>query len=88
MFPGGFLVQPDGLELGPTGVRVLDRGKVHQDHAVAVRGVVAQFASGGIGIEPSVTQDPGAIDWSSVGPDGLPRAPIGPRDLDTGRWGI
>jgi hypothetical protein len=28
-------------EVGPTGVRVIDRGKIHQDHAVAVRGVVA-----------------------------------------------
>jgi phage terminase large subunit-like protein len=28
-------------EVGPQGVRVVDRGKVHQDHAVAVRGVVA-----------------------------------------------
>jgi hypothetical protein len=27
--------------LGPTGIRVIDRGAVHQDHAVAVRGVVA-----------------------------------------------
>jgi hypothetical protein len=33
------------VEVGPTGVRVTDRGKVHQDHAVAVRGVVAQLAS-------------------------------------------
>lgn len=33
------------IEMGPTGVRVTDRGKVHQDHAVAVRGVVAQLAS-------------------------------------------
>ena len=32
------------VELGPTGVRVIDRGQVHQDHAVAVRGVVASFA--------------------------------------------
>ena len=28
-------------EVGPTGVRVIDKGSVHQDHAVAVRGVVA-----------------------------------------------
>jgi hypothetical protein len=28
-------------QVGPTGVRVIDRGAVHQDHAVAVRGVVA-----------------------------------------------
>jgi len=31
-------------EVGPRGVRVLDKGKVHQDHAVAVRGVVAMLA--------------------------------------------
>jgi hypothetical protein len=30
-------------EVGPQGVRVIDRGAVHQDHAVAVRGVVAQL---------------------------------------------
>lgn len=28
-------------EVTPTGIRVTDKGKVHQDHAVAVRGVVA-----------------------------------------------
>jgi phage terminase large subunit-like protein len=32
-------------EVGPQGVRVIDRGSVHQDHAVAVRGVVAQFST-------------------------------------------
>ncbi len=32
------------VEVGPQGVRVVDRGSVHQDHAVAVRGVVAAFA--------------------------------------------
>jgi hypothetical protein len=31
-------------EVGPTGVKVTDRGKIHQDHAVAVRGVVADLA--------------------------------------------
>jgi hypothetical protein len=29
------------VEVGPQGVRVVDRGRVHQDHATAVRGVVA-----------------------------------------------
>jgi phage terminase large subunit-like protein len=29
------------VDLGPHGVRLIDRGKVHQDHAVAIRGVVA-----------------------------------------------
>jgi LmbE family N-acetylglucosaminyl deacetylase len=35
------------VEVGPQGVRVIDRGQVHQDHAVAVRGVVAAFAARG-----------------------------------------
>ncbi len=30
-------------EVGPQGVKVIDRGRVHQDHAVAVRGVVASL---------------------------------------------
>ncbi len=30
-------------EVTPVGVRVVDRGKVHQDHAVAVRGVTAML---------------------------------------------
>lgn len=30
-------------EIGPHGVRVIDRGQVHQDHAVAVRGVCASL---------------------------------------------
>jgi hypothetical protein len=30
-------------EVGPSGIRVIDRGAVHQDHAVAVRGVCAQL---------------------------------------------
>ena len=33
------------VEMGATGVKVTDKGKVRQDHAVAVRGVVAQLAS-------------------------------------------
>ena len=32
------------VELGPQGIRVVDRGRIHQDHAVAVRGVVAMLA--------------------------------------------
>jgi hypothetical protein len=39
-------------ELGPQGVKVSDKGKVHQDHAVAVRGVVAQL--GGRHFRPAV----------------------------------
>ena len=30
-------------EVGAQGVRVIDRGRVHQDHAVAVRGVLAML---------------------------------------------
>ena len=37
-------------EVGPEGVRVIDKGKVHQDHAVAVRGVVASLAQQGGGL--------------------------------------
>ena len=33
------------VELGSQGVRVIDRGRVHQDHAVAVRGVCASLMS-------------------------------------------
>jgi hypothetical protein len=33
-------------EAGPTGVKVTDRGSVHQDHAVAVRGVCASLMAG------------------------------------------
>ena len=32
-------------EVGPQGGKVIDRGRVHQDHAVAVRGVVASLAA-------------------------------------------
>jgi phage terminase large subunit-like protein len=32
-------------EVGSTGIRVIDRGRVHQDHAVALRGVVAMLAA-------------------------------------------
>jgi hypothetical protein len=31
-------------EVGPTGAKVTDKGQIHQDHAVAVRGVVATLA--------------------------------------------
>ncbi|MCW5891365.1 MAG: hypothetical protein KIT14_12555 [bacterium] len=31
------------VEVGPSGAKVVDKGKVHQDHAVAVRGVCASF---------------------------------------------
>jgi len=32
------------VEMGPTGVRVIDKVQIHQDHAVAVRGVAASLA--------------------------------------------
>lgn len=35
-------------DVGPQGVRVTDKGKVHQDHAVAVRGVVAMVVQMGM----------------------------------------
>jgi hypothetical protein len=38
------------VEVGPQGVRVIDRGQVHQDHAVALRGVVASLAVQGGGL--------------------------------------
>lgn len=37
-------------EVGAQGIRVIDRGKVHQDHAVAVRGVLASLANQGGGL--------------------------------------
>src|SRR5207244_1216433 len=33
------------VEMTPQGVRVVDKGKIHQDHAVAVRGVVAMLVA-------------------------------------------
>ena len=45
-------------EVGPSGIRVIDRGKIHQDHAVAVRGVVAQVAK-----EPQAT----GLVWGTPG---------------------
>jgi phage terminase large subunit-like protein len=38
------------VEVTAQGVRVVDRGRIHQDHAVAVRGVVASLAAGVDGI--------------------------------------
>jgi phage terminase large subunit-like protein len=35
-------------EIGPQGVRVIDRGRIHQDHAVAVRGVCATLLRLGV----------------------------------------
>ena len=33
------------VEAGPSGPKVNDRGRVHQDHAVALRGVVASLGT-------------------------------------------
>jgi hypothetical protein len=33
------------VDLGPQGIRVIDKGRTHQDHAVAVRGVVAALTT-------------------------------------------
>ena len=41
-------------EVGPAGVKVIDRGKVHQDHAVAVRGAVAMLAASGADLTASL----------------------------------
>jgi hypothetical protein len=45
-------------EVTATGVRVTDKGKVHQDHAVAVRGVVAALQPWvrGEGIDPAALE--------------------------------
>lgn len=42
-------------EVGPSGVKVIDRGKVHQDHAVVVRGIVAMLASAALALSPEAT---------------------------------
>jgi hypothetical protein len=34
------------VEVGPAGAKVVDKGRLHQDHAVAVRGVVASLGQG------------------------------------------
>ena len=54
------------VDLGPTGVKVIDRGQVHQDHAVAVRGVVAMLLGG-----PSVALERCVV----AGRTALPPAP-------------
>lgn len=38
------------VAVGPQGVRVIDRGQVHHDHGVAVRGVCASLAVQGGGL--------------------------------------
>jgi hypothetical protein len=35
-------------EVGPAGVRVIDKGKIHQDHAVVVRGICAGLQGPGL----------------------------------------
>jgi hypothetical protein len=41
------------VEMTSQGIRVLDKGSVHQDHAVAVRGVVAMLATSGAAMSES-----------------------------------
>src|SRR5262249_47928146 len=67
-------------EVGPTGIKVIDKGKVHQDHAVAVRGVVAMLLD-----RPSAEGPQGAnlaprpfqpTDWEHLGRlDGIDTSP-------------
>jgi len=69
------------VELGPQGVRVVDRGGVHQDHAVAVRGIVAGLqqvqratitvARTTFGFAPGWS-DAFPVNWGSGQPDGDP----------------
>jgi hypothetical protein len=43
------------VDVGPGGAKVVDRGKVHQDHATVVRMLVAMLAAGGgdwVGVSP------------------------------------
>jgi len=58
------------VDLGPTGVKVIDRGQVHQDHAVAVRGVVATLLDGpstGIPAGSNLLGRPyRPVDWARV----------------------
>jgi len=42
------------VEMGPQGVKVVDRGKIHQDHAVAVRMTVAMLAASGADVTASL----------------------------------
>ena len=44
-------------DVGPQGARVIDRGQVHQDHAVAIRGVCASLVT---------AQDLGPLDAAIV----------------------
>jgi LmbE family N-acetylglucosaminyl deacetylase len=64
------------VDLGPQGVRVIDKGRVHQDHAVAVRGVVAALAT---------RRSSESIRWClSVGeddPNPLPQMPMASEGL-------
>jgi hypothetical protein len=44
------------VDLGPQGVRVIDRGRLHQDHAVSVRGVVAALTAAGRAMDPALVK--------------------------------
>jgi hypothetical protein len=79
-------------EVGPTGVRVIDRGAVHQDHAVVVRGLCAMLArsytSGG-GSVPIIWTLGGIRFAHERGPGGPepPPPPDGSRWFSSARWG-
>jgi hypothetical protein len=44
------------VDLGPQGIRVIDKGRVHQDHAVSVRGVVAALTTAGRAMDPALVR--------------------------------
>lgn len=52
------------VEIGPQGARVLDKGEIHQDHAVAVRGVVAMLAT---------SREPSIVAWARAKATGDPQ---------------
>jgi len=59
------------VEVGATGAKVVDRGRCHQDHAVAVRGVVASLGMGyGEGIIAARNLASGATRTALLGGDG------------------
>jgi hypothetical protein len=61
------------VDLGPTGVKVSDRGSVHQDHAVAVRGVVAMLIDAPSSLGPQgsnlLATPYKPVDWRNEFPD-------------------
>jgi len=63
-------------ELGPMGVRVLDRRAVHQDHAVAVRGVVASLSARTLAAAPPTEMTPAEYAEIRRAMPGLDLAPM------------